>query len=114
MDPAAQSVLETARGLSIPLESVRTFRRYYLQNHDGDFPEKELGALTQPRSPLLRVLANDAIEHIVVGSVAPEHLKIGKPYLFQLLTVPLCRLDDAELQKLSSEGQLSLSLEEMK
>src|SRR5262245_2275842 len=30
MDPAAQSVVEAARDLGIRIESVRTFRRYYL------------------------------------------------------------------------------------
>src|SRR4051794_28695826 len=53
MDPAAQSVAEAARDLRIPVESVRTFRRY--------FAETTLPAAV--RDVLFRkVLANDAIE----------------------------------------------------
>src|SRR5262245_5212131 len=53
MDPTAQSVLETARDLGIPVTSVRTFRRYF-----GPQP------LTGPQRDVLfrKVLANEAIE----------------------------------------------------
>jgi phosphoribosylformylglycinamidine synthase len=105
MDPAAQSVLEAARGLGIPLVSVRTFRRYYLQTHEETFP---------PTHPALaKVLANDAIEQIVAGGVAAVHLEMGAAYRFQRVLVPIRELSDVALVKLSREGQLSLSLPEM-
>src|SRR5204863_1362210 len=61
-----------------------------------------------------KVLANDAIERIVVGPLHADHLAIGSPYTFRLVTVPLRDLDDAGLVKLSKDGMLALSLDEMK
>ena len=61
-----------------------------------------------------KVLANDAIEQVVVGRLHADHLAVGKPYTFQLVTVPLRDLDDAGLMKLSKDGQLALTLEEMR
>ena len=101
MDPAAQSVLAAAEDLGTHLEAVRTFRRYFV---DGN-----------PRPDLLsRVLANDAIEQIVDGPLSAEHLTLGAAYRFQKVSVRLQGLDDAALQKLSRDGQLSLDLAEMR
>ena len=36
-----------------------------------------------------KVLANDAIEQVVVGPLNAEHLALGTPYTFKLVTVPL-------------------------
>src|SRR5262249_47395712 len=101
MDPVAMSVHDAARGLGLPLETVRTFRRYYLA--DG---------VKHPA--LRRVLANDAIEQIVEGAIEPDHLSHGVPYRFQLVTVPLREMTDAALEKLSRDGQLALNLAEMR
>jgi phosphoribosylformylglycinamidine synthase len=103
MDPAALSVMETARELGFRLESARTFRRYYLQ------PE----VAPANRQLLNKALANDAIEQIVEGPISCEHLGLGSPYRFQLVTRPIRELDDAGLLRLSREGQLSLNLAEM-
>jgi phosphoribosylformylglycinamidine synthase len=103
MDPVALSVVSAANDLGILLGSVRTFRRYYL-NSD---------AKTTVEGALSKVLANDAIEHIVRGPVSAEHLSVGASYRFQRVTVPLRSLDDAGLAELSRKGQLSLSLAEM-
>jgi phosphoribosylformylglycinamidine synthase len=105
MDPTAESVLEAARGLGIPLRSVRTFRRYSL-DRQGLPPDED--------AALRRVLANDAIEQIVVGDLLLEHLTIGSPYTFRLITVRLRDLADDGLMTLSREGQLSLNLAEMR
>ncbi len=104
MDPTALSVIDAARDLGIPVDSVRTFRRYY-----GPRPSDE-------QRPVLfrKVLANEAIEQVVEGPLALEHLAIGAPYLFRLVTVPLRELDDAGLERVSRDGQLSLSREEMR
>ena len=105
MDPAAESVLAAANDLGIPLQAVRTFRRYFAK------PE-----LTGADRDLFfrKVLANDAIEQIVTGPLKAEHLAVGRPYKFQKVTVPLLSLDDAGLVKLSRDGQLALNLDEMK
>jgi phosphoribosylformylglycinamidine synthase len=105
MDPVAQTVLDLARMLKIRVEAVRTFRRYY-----GP-PEIS----STDRDVLFRkVLANDAIEQIVVGPVKADHLAIGSQYKFHLVTVPIAKLDDAGLVKLSKDGMLALTLDEMK
>jgi phosphoribosylformylglycinamidine synthase len=104
MDPTAESVLNAARDLAIPLDSVRTFRRYLLKGEG--LPPTEDAALR-------RVLANDAIEQIVAGPLRMEHLTLGSQYNFRLVTVPLRDLDDDALMKVSRDGQLSLSLAEM-
>ncbi|HKB02195.1 MAG TPA: AIR synthase-related protein, partial [Gemmataceae bacterium] len=105
MDPVAESVLVAANDLGLPLEAVRTFRRYV------GTPE-----LTGADRELLfrKVLANDAIEQIVTGSLQAEHLAVGKPYTFRKLTVPLLSLGDDGLMKLSRAGQLALNPEEMR
>jgi phosphoribosylformylglycinamidine synthase len=103
MEPVAQTVLDTVRMLGIPVTAVRTFRRY--------FGPPELPSLD--RDVLFRkVLANDAIEQIVVGPVKADHLALGKPYEFKRVTVPLRDLDDAGLVKLSKDNTLALSLDE--
>ncbi|QDU20073.1 phosphoribosylformylglycinamidine synthase subunit PurL [Urbifossiella limnaea] len=104
MDPVAQTVLDVCRMLKLPVAAVRTFRRYF-----GP-PE-----LSSPDRDVLfrKVLANDAIEHIVVGPVRADHLGLGSAYSFQRVTVPLRGLDDAGLVKLSKDGMLALTLDEM-
>jgi phosphoribosylformylglycinamidine (FGAM) synthase-like enzyme/phosphoribosylformylglycinamidine (FGAM) synthase PurS component len=104
MDPAAQSVLAAARDLGVALASVRTFRRYLLA--------EELDA--QSQAALGKLLANDAIEQIIAGPLHLDHLTLGRPYTFRLITVSLRHLDDAGLERLSQEGQLALGLEEMR
>ncbi len=105
MDPVAQTVLDTLKLLGIPATAVRTFRRY--------FGPPEISSLD--RDVLFRkVLANDAIEQIVIGPVKADHLAFGAPYAFKLVTAPIHALDDAALVKLSKDNTLALSLDEMK
>ncbi len=105
MDPVAQSVLDAVRDLGIPLEGVRTFRRYFGR---GEIP-------TPDRDLLFRkILANDAIEQLVQGPIQTEHLGIGSVYHFRPITISIGNLDDAGLEKLSREGQLALNLAEMR
>ncbi|MHB1422698.1 MAG: phosphoribosylformylglycinamidine synthase subunit PurL [Gemmataceae bacterium] len=104
MDPTALSVVEASRDLGIRVELVRTFRRYF-------------GPPLAPESAAVlfrKVLANEAIEQVVAGPLTLEHLSIGSTYQFQLITVPLRGLEDAALEKLSRDNQLSLSLAEMR
>jgi phosphoribosylformylglycinamidine synthase len=106
MDPVALSVAEAAGNLGIRIDSVRSFRRYYAQ------PSSALRA--SERDVLFRrVLANEAIEQVVAGSLTIDHMTLGSPYIFRLVHVSLRELDDAALVQLSRDGQLSLSLAEM-
>lgn len=105
MDPTAESVLKAAADLNVPAAEVRTFRRYYGPD----------GISSLDRDTLFRkVLANDAIEQVVIGPLRADHLAIGRPYSFQLVTVPLRNLDDAGLMKVSKDGTLALTVEEMR
>src|SRR5262245_41295077 len=105
MDPVAERVLVAPRDLGLPLQAVRTFRRYV------GTPDLKGG----DRDLLFRkVLANDAIEQIVAGPLHAEHLALGKPYTFKKVTVSLRELNDDGLMKLSRDGQLALSLEEIR
>jgi phosphoribosylformylglycinamidine synthase len=105
MDPVALSVVDAARDLGITLDSVRTFRRCY-------FPEMPAG-WSDPRSPIRKVLLNDAIEQAIDDPLALGHLTLGTNYVYRLITVPMRGLDDKALENLSRQGQLSLSLLEM-
>jgi phosphoribosylformylglycinamidine synthase subunit PurSL len=102
MDPVALSVADTARELGVPVDSVRTFRRYYVvrASHADQVLEK--------------VLANAAIEQVIHGPLALNHLGLGSPYTFRLITILLRELGDDALLRLSRDNQLSLSLAEMR
>jgi phosphoribosylformylglycinamidine synthase len=105
MDPVAQSILAAARDALLAVRAVRTFRRY-------DVAE---AALARHRDLLTRrVLANDAIERVIEGRMPEGPLHVGRPYEFRRVVVPLRTLADAELDALSRQGQLALSLEEMR
>ena len=104
MDPAALSVVDAGRDLGVTVDSVRSFRRYY-------------GPPLSPEAKAVlfrKVLANEAVEQVVEGPLTLEHLTVGAPYRFHLVTMPLRDLDDDALKKLSRDGQLSLSLAEMR
>ncbi len=105
MDSTAQTVLETARRMRVPLAAVRTFRRYYL--HPA-IPTQQAQLLAR------KVLANAAIEHVVFGPLQVDHLGMGSPYQFRLVTVPIREADDEVLLRISRDGMLALSLEEMR
>ena len=102
MDPVAMSVIQTARQLGIPLAAAQTFRRYYWTGKPFD---KE--------AMFRKVLCNEAIERVVDHPLSEEELGLGTRYIFQRVVVPIRELDDAGLMKLSKDGQLSLSLDEM-
>ncbi|MEO2023168.1 MAG: phosphoribosylformylglycinamidine synthase subunit PurS [Pirellulaceae bacterium] len=103
MDPVAQSALRAIQDFSLPAEAVRTFRKYWLSELD----DREVSLLCE------KILANDSIEQVVVGSLELDQLQVGSPYEFQLETVALRALDDEGLERLSREGQLYLTLVEM-
>ncbi len=103
MDPVAQSAMEAIADFRLRAEAVRTLKKYAV----GPLPDDRLALLCS------KVLANDAIEQVIVGPLGFERLQVGSPYEFRLVTVPIRPMDDAALQRLSSEGQLYLSLVEM-
>ncbi|HET6882380.1 MAG TPA: phosphoribosylformylglycinamidine synthase subunit PurL [Pirellulales bacterium] len=104
MDPVAQSAQAAIGDFQFTADAVRTFRKFWVAGLAGD----KLATLCG------KLLANDAIEQVIVGPLPFKHLELGSTYEFKLITVPLRGLDDAALERLSREGQLYLKLEEMR
>lgn len=106
MDPVAQSVEAAIKDLGFPPVRVRTGRRFA-----GPLDK----SLHQLRTWALEELANEAVEEVHLGPL-PSEVWLSEPPTapFQLLRVPLRQADDAELLRISLQGQLSLSLAEMK
>jgi len=103
MDPVAQSALSAIADFGFEADAVSTLRKYWL----AGIPDERLEALCA------KILANDAVEQVVVGPLTFDRIELGSPYRFHLATVPLRAMDDDALARLSREGQLYLSLVEM-
>ncbi len=102
-DPVGASALRMLQARGLAARDVRSVHSYEVEG-----PPEALRGLIK------RCLANEAVEVAVVGPLAIESLEIGHEYRFQLITVPIRAMADAELERTSREGQLSLSLAEMK
>jgi phosphoribosylformylglycinamidine synthase subunit PurSL len=134
MDPVAQSAMTAIADLGLQAQAVRTMRKYAIGGFDGPhpnplpkgegtcggphpnpLPKGEGTRLVDEKLSLLcsKVLANDAIEQVIVGPLKLDHLQVGSPYKFELVTIAIRPMDDAALERLSREGQLYLSLIEM-
>ena len=105
MDPVALTTLQAVRGEGFPVSAVRTARRYVLSGPvDPAAAERAIAG----------VLANDCIERIIVGGLGATAAPQPPAYAFSLRHVAIRGLDDAALQKLSRQGHLFLSLEEIR
>ncbi len=104
MDPVAQSALGAMLDGGWQATAVRTLRKYWI----GGADDAQLDRLCA------KLLANDAIEQVVRGPLSLEKLDVGTKYVMQRVVVPIRELNDDALVKLSREGQLSLSLAEMR
>ncbi|MEX0866647.1 MAG: phosphoribosylformylglycinamidine synthase subunit PurL [Pirellulales bacterium] len=104
MDPVAQSAVAAIADFGIEAATVRTLKKYWLPDQD----EATLARLCS------KILANDAIEQVVVGPLPFDHLEVGSSYAFELVTVPIRDLEDDALMQLSRQGQLYLQLAEMR
>ncbi|MGD9127337.1 MAG: phosphoribosylformylglycinamidine synthase subunit PurL [Planctomycetia bacterium] len=104
-DTVAESATAAIADFELGVEeiAVRTFKKYRFGGLSGE----QLSVLSA------KLLANDAIEQVIVGALDFDHLEVGSPYTFELVTVPIRELDDEALGKLSIQGQLYLSLTEM-
>ena len=102
-DPEAESARALLCDLSYPVNNVRTIRTYLIEG-----PVEVLPRLIE------RVLSNDAVELAVIGALPFCELGQGQPYRFHRVEVMIRDLNDQALLQLSRDGQLSLSLAEMK
>ena len=105
MDPVAASTEMALRDMGIDVTEVRTGRAYLI---DGKIARDELQRIAS------RVLANGVIESIHFEPVVPQRFETGREYRFELRHVPLTKLSDQELAKLSRGAHLFLSPAEMK
>jgi phosphoribosylformylglycinamidine synthase len=104
-DNVANSALKALKDQDVSVEAVATCRKYWVND---DASEAELGRLSA------RILSNDAIEHVVAGPLKMDRISIGGEYKFKLTHISIREMDDAALELLSKDGQLYLSLEEMR
>jgi phosphoribosylformylglycinamidine synthase II len=105
MDPVAASTETALRDLGLDVRQVRTGRAYVL----AETIDRE-----QLRHIASRVLANGVIESVHFDRHVPERFETGRVEPFQLRHVPLRELSDEQLKRLSRDGHLFLSLEEMR
>lgn len=103
-DSVADNARKTFPLFGVRAEGCRTFKKYWIS-----------GISAQERNLLAsKLLANDAIEQLVCGKLPFTTLQVGSPGRFDLKTVPIREMSDTQLEELSKEGQLFLSIIEMK
>lgn len=103
MDPVALSVAALAREIGLPVDQVRTYRRYYGAPLAGEVRELLFR----------RILANEAVEQVAPGLPRLDHLALGSTYTFARQDIPIRGLDEAALVALSKGLGLALSGAEM-
>lgn len=104
MDPPAQSVADAIEALIGVRPEVSTGYRYDL-----------LGVSDAKAQTIAnRLLANPVVAGVHAVPFHPEQLPKGHAHEFKLTHVNIRDLDDAGLEKLSREGHLFLSLDEMR
>ena len=104
-DPVAGSALMGIRDMNFGAESARTGRKYFI---DGPLSEDEQKVIAG------RVLGNDCIEDVLIGSDSEPPSPHVRPYELKITSWPIRELDEAALEKLSKERDLFLTVTEMK
>ncbi len=105
MDPVAASAESALRDLGVQVKQIRTGRAFVF---DTTLSPAQLQSIAS------RLLANGVIESVHFEPFVPTEFESGHEYVFALKHVNLLKLTDAELTRLSRDGHLFLSLEEMK
>ncbi len=103
-DPAAESVEAAVRTLFGVEVRVRTGDRYDITGLDAQ------GA----RALAERALANTVIQDVHAAPFHPASFPSGHSYVLSVRSVPITTLTDAQLERLSRDAHLFLSLEEMR
>lgn len=103
---SARAALVAAGLAATAVATVRTYRIWH--NRDGVNKNRDSELLCR------RILANDAIEEVVAGPLRLETIALGTSYQLELKTLPVREMADDALIATSREGQLSLSLAEMR
>jgi phosphoribosylformylglycinamidine synthase len=103
-DPVAESVMAAIADMGVTANNVRTARKYILL---GDIKQSQTNTIAK------KILANDCIEDVIIGSEAEPPSPHLKPYELQIAQWPVCKLDDNGLVALSKNKDLFLNLAEM-
>jgi phosphoribosylformylglycinamidine synthase subunit PurSL len=104
-DNVANSALKAMKDQDVSVEAVATCRKYWVNDGASEAEIERLSA---------KVLSNDAIEHVVSGPLQMDRISLGGDYTFNLTHIPIRGMGDDALEQLSKDGQLYLSLEEMR
>lgn len=104
MDPVEDSAKKAITDLGIRgVTTVKTSRKYLIR---GDLSDKNIHSIAE------NILYNKVIQHIVKkGSTAQPYVP---PYEFKLAYVDILKAGTGKLRSISRNGQLFLSIEEMK
>jgi phosphoribosylformylglycinamidine synthase subunit PurSL len=102
MDPVQESTTKAIEDMGIRNVRVSTSKKYAIT---GKLTRKQLKTIAD------KLLYNKIVQHVVVEDEPPRELE---PYQFQPVVVDIVDATDRALKKLSIEGQLYLSLVEMK
>ncbi|MDD5427802.1 MAG: phosphoribosylformylglycinamidine synthase subunit PurL [Candidatus Omnitrophica bacterium] len=104
MDPVEESAKKAIKDLGIKgVRSVKTAKKYIIS---GNLSDKDVHSIAE------NILYNKVIQHAVTKTSCP--VTEEEPYQFKLRRVEILGAGDAKLKALSKNGQLFLSLEEMK
>ncbi|MFH1419881.1 MAG: phosphoribosylformylglycinamidine synthase subunit PurS [Planctomycetota bacterium] len=103
LDTVADSTNLALADMGIRATNIRTARRYEVRPRPNE----------QDARRVLRLVGNDCVENVVVGSLPIQPAPAPPQYEFRLQHVALANLEDAALERLSREGHLFLSLAEM-
>ncbi|MBU1656864.1 MAG: phosphoribosylformylglycinamidine synthase subunit PurL [Candidatus Omnitrophica bacterium] len=102
MDPVRESTQKAIEDMGIRGVAVSTSKKYAIM---GKLTKRQLKAIAD------QLLYNKIIQHVVIEDEPSKELE---PYHFQPVFVDVIDASDRMLKKLSLEGQLYLSLPEMK
>ena len=112
MDPVEESLLKALKDMGISgVSSVRTAKEYMFK---GDISDGALRVIAE------KLLYNKVIQHIIRAPERPSTTRGSARapaelnYSFKLITVELLKASDKRLKEISRQGQLFLSLAEMR
>ncbi|GIW76041.1 MAG: phosphoribosylformylglycinamidine synthase subunit PurL [Phycisphaerae bacterium] len=104
MDPVAASTEMAIRDMGLPVTQVRTGRAYLFS---ASLTPQQLQTIAR------QCLANPVVESVFYEPYLPRQFAHAHEHEFRLRHVPIRDLDDLQLQTLSRQGHLFLSLAEM-
>jgi phosphoribosylformylglycinamidine synthase subunit PurSL len=102
-DPVAASALAAIADFELAADAVVTLRKFWISGLND----------AQLKTLATKLLANDSIEQVVFGPLKMERLHLGSSYKFEPQIVPIRELNADQLQALSRERTLSLTLVEL-